>query len=106
MNRDIRYHLEAATELRAEVAWYEQRHRGLGDRFEIAVDEVLDGIVQWPESGTVWPGWDAIPVVRTLRVADFPHRLIYLAAQNEIYVVAVAHEKREPGYWRDRVGGE
>lgn len=103
MTLDVRFHPEALAELRANVAWYEDRGAGLGDRFEAAVDKVIDTAVEWPESGAIWPGWDSIPVVRSRRVAGFPYRLVYLVQPAELVVLALAHDKRLPGYWRDRV---
>lgn len=103
MTFEVRFHPEALAELRAGVAWYEDRGLGLGDRFEAAVDEIVDTVVEWPDSGAVWPGWDSIPVVRSRRVADFPYRLVYLVLPDVLVVVAFAHQKRTPGYWRDRL---
>lgn len=103
MTLEVRYHPEALAEFRADVAWYEDRGAGLGERFEASVDEVVDAVLDWPESGAVWPGWDSIPVVRSRRVAGFPYRLVYLVQVTELVVVALAHEKRKPGYWRDRL---
>lgn len=103
MTLDVRYHPEAVAEFRADVSWYEERVAGLGDRFEMSVDEIVDSILEWPESGAVWPGWDSIPVVRSRRVAGFPYRLVYLVQATELVVVALAHEKRKPGYWRERL---
>ena len=99
----VRYHPEAVAELRAEVAWYEARGAGLGDRFAGAVDDMVDTVLEWPESGAMWPGWVSIPVVRSRRVGGFPFRLVYLVQPAELVVVAVAHDKRLPGYWRERV---
>lgn len=76
MSLDVRYHPESLAELRAEIGWYEERRSGLGDQFETQVDSVIDGILVWPESGAVWPGWNSIPVVRSLRVPGIPYRLI------------------------------
>ena len=103
MTLGVRYHFEALAELRAEVAWYEDRGAGLGDRFEAAADETVDTILEWPESGAIWPGLDSIPAVRSHRVAGFPFRLVYLVQPSELVVIAFAHEKRLPGYWRERV---
>lgn len=89
--------------LRPTSTWYEARGAGLGDRLEAAVDEVVDTVLEWPESGAVWSGWDSIPVVGSRRVAGFPHRLIYLVRATELVVVALAHQKRKPGYWRGRL---
>ncbi len=103
MTLDVRYHPEALAELRAEVGWYEDRGTGLGDRIEAAVDEVVGTVLEWPKSGATWPGWDGIPMVRSRRVAGFPYRLVYLVQPAELVVLALAHDKRLPGYWRDRV---
>lgn len=39
---------------------------------------------------------------RRFPVRPFPYHLIYLPAEEDIYVVAFAHERREPGYWSNR----
>ena len=103
MTLEVSYHPEATAELRTDISWYEDRGPGLGDRFEVSVDSVIDGVLEWRESGSVWPSWESIPVVRSRRVPGFPYRLVYLVQPGELVVVAIAHEKRKPGYWRDRV---
>jgi hypothetical protein len=35
-------------------------------------------------------------------VAKFPYRIVYVIVASNIDVVAVAHAKRRPGYWRAR----
>lgn len=99
----IAWHPDARGEFDGDIDWYEARGTGLGDRFEAAVDESVFTLLEWPESGTAWPGWDSIPVVRSRRVAGFPYRLVYLVQPAEVVLVALAHEKRKPGYWRDRL---
>jgi hypothetical protein len=39
---------------------------------------------------------------RRHRVRRFPYLVFYAVAPEEIRVVAIAHAKRRPGYWRDR----
>jgi toxin ParE1/3/4 len=36
-------------------------------------------------------------------VPRFPYALIYAVEERRVFVVAVAHFRRRPGYWRDRV---
>jgi hypothetical protein len=43
-------------------------------------------------------------MLRSRRVAGFPCRLVYLVQPTELVVVALAHGKRLPGYWRERAG--
>lgn len=104
MTLDVRYHPEALSELRAAVAWYDEHGVGLGDRFEAAVDDAIDTVVDWPESGAIWPGWDHIPAARSRRVTGFPLRLVYVVHASELVVMALSHDKRLPGYWRERAG--
>jgi len=46
----------------------------------------------WPKRG------DA----RAVRVRDFPFAVIYKIGADELFVVAIAHDKRRPGSWRSR----
>jgi toxin ParE1/3/4 len=43
------------------------------------------------------------PDIRSAKVVRFPYRVVYVVVASDIDVVAVAHAKRRPGYWRDRV---
>lgn len=99
----ITWHPDAESEFDADIDWYDERETGLGDRFEGqvlgAVDESADTPAAWP----VWPGWDRQPVVRSKGVTDFPYRVVYFVEGDLLTVVAVAHAKRRPGYWRERV---
>lgn len=97
------FHPEARAEFFADVDWYDDREAGVGARFEVAVREAIDAAVDSPESWAVWPGWDREPVVRSKSVDGFPYRVVYFVAGDELAIVAVAHAKRRPAYWRDRV---
>jgi mRNA-degrading endonuclease RelE of RelBE toxin-antitoxin system len=39
---------------------------------------------------------------RRFRVKNFPYLLIYKIKQQTIFVLAVAHTSRKPGYWKNR----
>ena len=39
---------------------------------------------------------------RRLLVSRFPYQIIYRVRPRKIVVVALAHVKRRPGYWKDR----
>jgi hypothetical protein len=43
------------------------------------------------------------PDIRSAKVARFPYRVVYVLIGSNIDVVAVAHAKRRPAYWRDRI---
>lgn len=97
------FHPEAEAEFDADVFWYEDREFGLGRRFRQQVGAAVAAAVDDPEAWAVWPGWDREPVVRSKGVDDVPYRVVYLVNDDLLTVVAVAHAKRRPGYWRDRV---
>ena len=40
--------------------------------------------------------------MRTKSVLGFPYRVVYYEDADELFVVAVAHDKRRPGYWSHR----
>lgn len=41
--------------------------------------------------------------VRRLAVKRFPYHVFYLEAPEELRILAVAHDRREPGYWTIRL---
>lgn len=100
---EINWHPEASSEFDADIDWYDGRETGLGGRFESdvlsAVNEVADMPAAWP----IRPGWDREPIVRARGVKDFPYRVVYFVHDSHLMVVAVAHAKRRPGYWRQRL---
>jgi plasmid stabilization system protein ParE len=97
------FHPEARAEFVANVDWYDEREAGVGARFEAAVREAIDAAVDSPESWATWPDWNREPVVRSRRVTGFPYRVAYFVDGDALVVVAIAHAKRRPGYWRDRL---
>lgn len=103
MTPGFEFHPEARAELFADVDWYDERELGLGERFGVAVRAGVDAAVESPESWAVWPGWDREPLVRSKGVSDFPYRVVYFVRDDLLMIVAVAHAKRRPGYWRERV---
>lgn len=103
MTLRIDWHPAARAEFNADIGWYDGREFGLGDRFEGEVLGAVDECADTPGAWGVWPGWDREPVVRSKGVADFPYRVVYFVEGDLLRIVAVAHAKRRPGYWRDRV---
>ena len=104
MINSTEFHPEAQAELMAAIRWYNDRQRGLGLRFNAMVQRSVDSILDWPKLAPVWPGRDRIPVVRAAHLSErWPYRIVYFVDGTRLWVVAVAHDKRLPGYWKDRV---
>lgn len=88
---------EAETEIDEAAAFYDQRAAGLGLRFVLAVRRCLDVIERDPGRFPVRYGHR-----RHALVGDFPYSVIYRWLEPEIRVLAVAHTRRHPTYWRKR----
>jgi plasmid stabilization system protein ParE len=93
------FHPEAHAELRESVAFYETRLEGLGLQFLSAVEQTAERISTHPEAGAPLAG-----EFRKRIVPGFPYNVIYRVWEDYIYLVAVAHHHRRPGYWRERAG--
>ncbi len=102
MSRTARFAPEAVAELEDAARWYEQRRAGLGLALLAAVDATVESIVRWPQAGSRVEELPDDLDVRRAPVLRFPFHVAYLSALDEIYVVAVAHDRRRPGYWHTR----
>jgi toxin ParE1/3/4 len=99
----IRVEPEAGQELAAAVAWYEQRREGLGREFLAAIDAVFAAIASTPNRFSPYPHIDPQLRVRRALPSRFPYAVAFIDLDSVIRVLAVAHERRRPGYWTGRV---
>jgi toxin ParE1/3/4 len=77
--------------------YYEAQEVGLGERFRRAVWSAVRVLEQFP-----YVGEEVRPEIRKMLLKQFPYKLIYSSNEREIYILAVAHGRREPDYWADR----
>ena len=99
----VRLSPEAIDELVEAAVWYRARRPGLESEFLAEFDRVLPLIGSSPAS---FPRLLDMPedlVIRRALLPRFPYAVIFMALGTEIRVLAVAHAKRRPGYWLDRV---
>ena len=89
----------ASNEFSEAVRWYEARRPGLGGEFFDAVAATLSLIESNPEIGTTI---SADGHTRRALVARFPYQVVYRLKPTEMVIVAIAHLKRRPGYWKNR----
>lgn len=94
---DLQFHPEADAEYAAAIQWYENRSVRAADRFELEVENTLQRICSSPD---VFARYDEIH--RYALIHRFPYSLVYRTFNEVVYVVAVAHGSRSPGYWLDR----
>lgn len=95
----VRFHPDAAAELDAAAVWYETEQAGLGQAF---ISEVSKGIAAIEEAPTSWPTARNQRAIRRFLLARFPFAILFRANALGVLVLAVAHTRRRPFYWRAR----
>jgi len=89
----------ALDEFLSGIRYYNNQRSGLGEEFQLAVDEALQVVMQFPFG--IAPEADR-PHLRIKPVRRFPYGVVYEVLKDEIVVHAVMHLHRRPGYWHDR----
>lgn len=96
--KPVVYQCEADVELVGAAKRYECQGEGLGKRFLHAVHIALAKIQDDPERFPFYEG-----PARACRGIRFPYRVVYEDLPDAIYIVAIAHASRKPGYWKSRL---
>ena len=93
----IDFHPDATAELESSADWYAERSPTAARNFLVAVDVAIASIVNDPARFfRVDERHQACSVVK------FPFQVVYRHEKDRIFIIAIAHAKRRPGYWRDR----
>ena len=99
MNRPaFRVHPDAVEEAFRAAQWYRRRSANAAARFLQELNQVFDKIIDAPRR---WPL--GLAGTRKVKVPSFPFLVFYRETEEKILVLAVAHGRREPNYWRDRL---
>jgi len=96
--RRVEFHPEAQDEFISAAQFYESHTVGLGLDFILTVQRAYNRLLEFPAAGP--------PFGRRLRrllVPKFPYGLLYRVEPEHVYIVAVMHLHRRPGYWRSRL---
>jgi hypothetical protein len=98
MNERVRFFLEASEELVDASNWYGRRSAVAETAFLHEVDVSIAAILDAPQR---WP----LYVDGTCRYVfrRFPFSVVYYVEDGIVLIVALAHDKRRPGYWRGRL---
>jgi plasmid stabilization system protein ParE len=97
-----RIHLRriAKLDLRDAAAWYRSRDPHLAERFLDEVYKTIGLLERFPHTGGRVYGVDE-PETRQLPVDNFPYQVVFRRFKDRISVLAIAHERRKPGYWNE-----
>lgn len=94
------FHGGAKRDLKQSYSWYRKSSDRAASEFLEEISATLDKISNTPG--------DFHPVskhskARSVRVDRYPFSIIYLPSATNVIIVAVAHDKRRPGYWQRRI---
>ena len=87
----------------AAAIWYEDRRSGLADDFFIELRSAFDVIRENPLSATQLEYYSGPHEIRRRMLLRFPYAVVYLCRPDVLVVVAVAHTRRRPLHWLNRV---
>jgi plasmid stabilization system protein ParE len=95
--RRLRFHPEAHKELTEGQEWYEARSEVAAQAFALEVDHAIGRILEAPLTFPIGRRGE-----RRFVFDRFPYAILYRVGKNGVFVTAVAHQRRRPGYWRNR----
>jgi len=94
----VSVHPEADEELIAGAVYYAQHAtRKVAEDFLNEFDYAVSLLREFPGLGTPWRGQ-----ARRFPLRRFPYSVVYYETPERLRVVAIAHQRRKPGYWRGR----
>ena len=95
--KGLRIHEAARREAHLATVWYAERSIPAAQLF---AGDLLAGFKRAAASPLSYPPY--LHGTRRLVLRRFPYFIVFFDWQDEIYIVAVAHAKRRPGYWEKR----
>jgi toxin ParE1/3/4 len=101
--KHLRFDEEAEAEFLEAADFYDADNPAVAWRFVQAVFAAMDIVHRAPHE---WPLSPDVPEhldVHRRRVDGFPYSVVYAFNETEVRILAIAHGKREPGYWRARL---
>ena len=93
----IEFHPEAIAEAHEAREWYAERSEAAAARFMDELDVAIDAIQRSPERMAKY-----LHGTQRYLLKRFPYILVFRITDELIEVIAVAHGRRRPGYWRRR----
>ncbi len=88
---------QASEELEASISYYESKQTGLGAALLAEFKRTCERIFELPKAARLIRG-----DLRRRPIHRFPYSVLYRVSNDEIVIVAIAHRRRRPGFWRSR----
>jgi hypothetical protein len=91
-------HPQADEEFAAAFVYYTDIDPDLGFRFYRVIERLILDVCAYPDR---YREFD--PPARRHFSSEFPYGVVYMVKPDYVWIVAVMHMKRDPGYWRKRL---
>jgi plasmid stabilization system protein ParE len=93
----VAFHPQAEAEFASATEFYRAERPTLATEFAGELERAVEFVRVNPEAGTPIRG-----AIRRWLIRRFPYSVIYREEESQIYILAVAHQRRRPEYWSDR----
>lgn len=94
---EVRFHPAAIAEADEAYRWYRARSAAASAGFLAELERAVLLISEAPERPASY-----LHATRRVLLRRFPFMVVYRLVDDGVQVIAVAHGRRRPGYWRDR----
>ena len=92
------FHPEARLDLSNSVDYYELQQKELGLKFLEEIYSTIQRIIEFPSA---FPAYSKNS--RRCITNKFPFAIVYKLRKDEIFIAAIMHLARRPGYWKERL---
>jgi len=101
----LRVYIEtrARDELREQARYIEKQRKGHGvlllQNVKTAIKDILLPNIQWG----YYRDEKTDPQFYEKHIVRFPMTVVYFKHDDDVYIVAISHDARKPGYWKPRL---
>lgn len=96
--KQLEFHPDARLDAMEAYDWYAERNLEVADAFQEQLQDAGRAIQDSPET---WASY--LLGTRRYLMKQFPFVVVYRVVNDRIEIIAVAHGRRKPGYWRERL---
>lgn len=98
MIKPVKFANPAVREIKLAKKYYQLIRRSLMMRFLGEVDDAIAAMIERPDSFAEY-----LHGTRRILLNKFPYLVVFQDLDDHFFVIAIAHEKRKPGYWKRRL---
>ena len=92
------FHPAAESDYLSQIAYYEEKHAGLGAYFISDFEGSVSRVLATPKMYK-----QVEENIHLISLKIFPFNILYQVVNSEVQVLAVAHKRRRPNYWKERL---